>query len=125
VRILVVDDEADITELLDEVLRRLGHQVDVVSEGRAALARAATTSYDALVLDVRMQGLSGIEVFGALRGQHSPLADRTLFICADLNPEIRACIASLGRPVISKPFRLEAFGEFLRTLAAVAPEERG
>ena len=115
-RILVVDDDAAVADMLNEVVGRLGHQVDVVSSGAAALQQTALVSYDAMVLDVRMPGLSGPDIFDVLRAKGSPLVDRTVFVVADFNPEMQQVLANLGRPVLTKPFRVDELTEVLRTI---------
>lgn len=58
-RVLVVDDEPDITEVLAEVLARDGHAVTTAADGEAALAALAARASDVLVTDLRMPGLDG------------------------------------------------------------------
>ena len=118
-RILVVDDEVFITMMLKEYLGGLGHHVDLANGGLAGLSRASDETYDAVVLDVRMPDISGIDVFHALREGDSPLADRVVFVCGDLTDALTAQIEELGRPVLAKPFDL---AKLLRALMAVAPE---
>ena len=116
-RILVIDDEVPITEMLEEHLRRRGHQVDVANTGAAGLERARLTAYDALVLDVRMPVMTGVTVFETLRTEGLALADRTVFVCADLTPSLLAQLDRLGQPVLAKPFALPVL---LRTVESVA-----
>ena len=65
--ILVVDDDADLRELLEMKLSSAGYQVDTAANGEAALARVARKLQDLLVLDVMMPGKSGVEVCRELR----------------------------------------------------------
>ena len=61
-RILIVDDELAIRVSLGDWLRRDGHQVDVAESGRAALDALKTQSFDVLIADVKMPGMSGLEL---------------------------------------------------------------
>jgi DNA-binding NtrC family response regulator len=70
-RILFADDEAPLRELMQMELPRLGHEVTVCPDGAAALKALEKGSYDAALLDMRMPGLTGIEVLGKIR-QISP-----------------------------------------------------
>lgn len=88
-------------------------------DGPTAVAQAAREAYDAIVIDVRMPGLSGPDLFEMLRAQGSPLADRALFVCADINPEVLTTLDRLNRPVLAKPFRVEEFAAALRGLGIV------
>lgn len=66
-RILVVDDEAPILELVRGYLEREGFQVETVGDGPAALAAVRASSPDVVVLDVMLPGLDGVEVCRQLR----------------------------------------------------------
>jgi two-component system OmpR family response regulator len=74
-RLLVVEDEARLATLLRKGLREEGHAVDVAGSGEEALDWIAVATYDALVLDVMLPGIDGIEVCQRLRrnGVHVPI----------------------------------------------------
>jgi two-component system, OmpR family, response regulator len=67
VRVLVVEDEAKLASLLRQALRRQGIGVDVASTGDEALWRATVTNYDAILLDVMLPGIDGLEVCRRMR----------------------------------------------------------
>jgi len=71
-RILVVDDDATVAEVLSRYLEREGFTVETVGDGEQALARAADTLPDLVVLDLMLPGLSGLEVCRRLR-QAAPI----------------------------------------------------
>lgn len=66
-RILVADDEPEMTMVLEDLLRREHYSVDVVHDGQDALDYGLAENYDCLVLDVMMPKLDGIQVLRALR----------------------------------------------------------
>src|SRR5438270_10550785 len=66
-RILFVDDEKPLQELLRSELPRLGHEVTVCPDGKAALKVLEKGKFDAAILDLRMPGMSGIEVLEHLK----------------------------------------------------------
>ena len=70
-RVLFADDEAHLRDLMQMELPRLGHEVTVCADGTAALRALERGSYDAALLDIRMPGISGIEVLGQIK-QISP-----------------------------------------------------
>src|ERR1700735_4492151 len=70
-RILFADDEAHLRELMQMELPRMGHEVTVCPDGTAAVRALEKGTYDAALLDLRMPGLTGIEVLGQIR-QVSP-----------------------------------------------------
>ena len=59
--ILIVEDDADLGFLLQEVLKREGHRVDIVETGAAALARLQRGTYDLILLDLRLPDGDGLE----------------------------------------------------------------
>ena len=64
-RILIVDDEPSMRELLDIVLRREGHEVFTASNGKAAVEILEREPIDLLVSDIKMPDMSGVEVLKA------------------------------------------------------------
>ena len=66
-RILFVDDEKSLQEFMRSELPRLGHEVTVCPDGRAALKAMEKSTFDAAILDLRMPGMTGIEVLEQLK----------------------------------------------------------
>ena len=66
-RVLFVDDERPLQEFMRSELPRLGHEVTVCPDGRAALKVLEKGTFDAAILDLRMPGMSGIEVLDHLK----------------------------------------------------------
>jgi DNA-binding NtrC family response regulator len=66
-RVLFVDDEAPLREFMRCELPRLGHEVTVCQDGRAAIKVLEKSTFDAAILDLRMPGISGIEVLEQLK----------------------------------------------------------
>lgn len=74
-RILVVEDEKDLAELMVYNLREAGHQTEISSTGAGALAKASTFKPDVVLLDLMLPDISGLEVIRILRS--SPQQNRT------------------------------------------------
>jgi DNA-binding response OmpR family regulator len=68
-RVLVIDDGADIRELVAFKLRRLGYEVEAAPDGEAGLAAAMQTTPDVVLLDVMMPKMSGLDVLRELRAR--------------------------------------------------------
>ena len=66
-RLLVVDDDTDVSAMAALVLRRAGHTVTAVDSGPAALAQIERTPYDLVLLDINMPGMDGWEVLRILK----------------------------------------------------------
>jgi len=69
-RLLVVEDEPAAAALIAKGLREHSYAVDVAADGPAALRHAAINEYDAIILDVLLPGMNGLEVCRQLRGRH-------------------------------------------------------
>ncbi|MEX0762833.1 MAG: ATP-binding protein [Dehalococcoidia bacterium] len=107
-RILAVDDEPAVTELLGRALGGLGHDVDTARDGAEALRLIHLTDYDAILLDIKMPGLGGPEVFRCIDGLRPDLKGRVLFITGDtVSPDTRLFAESADVKVLHKPFSLE------------------
>ena len=116
VRILVVEDEAKLAALLRRGLIEEAHAVDVAASGEDGLARAGATEYDAIVLDLMLPGIDGLEVCRRLRtaGIWSPV----LMLTARDGLEDRIGGLDAGADdYLTKPF---AFAELLARLRALA-----
>ena len=72
-RILIVDDEADIRSSLKMILEYEEMESIEAADGQEALAKAAETALDAVLLDIKMQGMDGLEVLAKLRSNHPEL----------------------------------------------------
>lgn len=68
-RILVVEDEPDVAEVLGILFTRSGYRIDIAHTGREALAALAETRYDAVSLDLMLPDISGMDIIGQLRSQ--------------------------------------------------------
>src|SRR5205807_996986 len=94
------DDDPDILKVVAANLRAEGMEVEAVSNGLEALARALRTSPDLIILDIAMPGRNGLEVMAALR-QHPETKDiPVVFLTArssDADDERRRQDALLGR----------------------------
>src|SRR5919198_4191711 len=66
-RVLFVDDETSLREFMHSELPRLGHEVTVCPDGRSALKVLEKNSFDAAILDLRMPGMTGIELLEQLK----------------------------------------------------------
>jgi two-component system response regulator HydG len=66
-RLLVVDDEADTCANLSDILSELGYQVDVAYDGPSALELVRRTAYDVALLDLKMPGMDGLELYRRIK----------------------------------------------------------
>ncbi len=105
-RVLVVEDEISINDVVATALRFQGHMVTQTHDGVAGLAEATRAAYDLIVLDVMLPGYDGYEVCRRLReaGRQTPV----LFLTAKGEPEDRIRgFATGGDDYVVKPFSVE------------------
>ena len=106
-RILVVDDEENLRDVLVEVLKRDGHDVHGASDGTEGLRRTQDSRYDLVITDLRMPGLEGPALYEALRRQYPDDPPRIIFMSANTGLEEYArFLADTGEPALEKPFNL-------------------
>ncbi|MEK6709713.1 MAG: response regulator [Nitrospinota bacterium] len=106
-RVLIVDDEPDLLEFLREELTSIGHQADLASRAREAIAKAQATPPDMVLLDLHMPEMDGIDALKRLRANNPGLP--VFLMTAVRDPEVLAQAASLGaRGVLSKPVEIKA-----------------
>jgi two-component system OmpR family response regulator len=122
-RVLVVEDEPKMAELIGRGLTEQGAVVDVIDRGEDALWMARPGRYDVIVLDVMLPGIDGFETCGRLRaaGVWSPV----LMLTARAQVEDRVAGLDGGADdYLAKPFDFAELGARLRALARRGPRER-
>ena len=125
-RILVVEDEPTVAQLVTDVLHEEGHQVEAVLDSQEGLMRIARGSYDLIICDLRMPRLDGPAFYDALVRVGSPTRHRILFITGDtLGPHTVEFLKSRQLPFLAKPFLVEelklAANHVLAGRAGMAP----
>jgi two-component system response regulator MprA len=114
-RVLIVDDEPAVRAALDRALRLDGYQIELAADGRQALDKLADAHHDAVVLDVSMPVLDGLEVCRRLR----EAGDRTPVLMLTARDAIDDRVAGLDAGAddyLVKPFALKELKARLRAL---------
>src|ERR1700755_1698509 len=114
-RVLVVDDETNIVELLSVSLKFQGFEVHTASSGPAALDKAREVRPDAVILDVMMPGMDGFGVTGRLRADGIDAPALSLPARDSLQDKI-AGLTLGGDDYVTKPFSLEEVVARLRVI---------
>jgi two-component system NtrC family sensor kinase len=106
--ILVVEDEPTVAQLVADVLKDEGYDVDVVLDSREGLARVARFGYDLIICDLRMPRIDGRAFYRSLVRSGHPAQLRLLFITGDtLSPRTLEFLDRTGLPCLAKPFLVE------------------
>ena len=119
-RVLVVDDEASIRDLLAKTLALAEYDVDTASDAATALSRVRTSAYDLLIADLRMPGMDGLALIRQVKGIR---ADLPVIIITGYSSETSAIEAvNLGvAGYLRKPFRVpEVLAAAAKALGAPA-----
>ena len=122
-RVLVVDDEPLVGSMLRRTLAE--HDVTVVLNGEAALERLrAGERFDVVVADLIMPGMSGMELYGAVRARHPALAPRFVFLTGGaFTPEARQFLETERVEWLEKPFDVAVLREAVaRRAGPLAPD---
>jgi signal transduction histidine kinase/ActR/RegA family two-component response regulator len=127
-RALVVEDEPTVANLIADVLRDEGMEVEVLLDGREALGRVLRRSFDLVVCDLKMPGFGGQQFYQALLRRGSPLCSRFIIVTGDaLAAPAREFLERNRVPCVPKPFRVEELTQAvhgLLRLDAGAPLKR-
>jgi DNA-binding response OmpR family regulator len=104
-QLLLVDDEPLISRVCKRVLTSEGFEVDVASDGIMAKEQASAKHYNICVCDIRMPGLTGMQLFQYWKTNNHELAHHTVFMTGDtLGQEVQEFLTETGMPYIMKPF---------------------
>lgn len=104
-KILVIEDEPTVGLLCKRVLTAGGFDVDVVTNGLDAKKVTGEREYSLCISDVRLPGMTGIELYEHWKATENPIAGRLVFITGDtMNNYIRDFLAQTDCPSVMKPF---------------------
>ncbi len=124
--LLVIDDEADILEMITEALEPLGCRVATLQDSELAAAALARADIDAVLCDLKMPGRNGYEVYNMIRKQFPDLADRFILMTGNLADADRYGADLDAIVVLPKPFTLARLRELVQeVLRKHAPVRTG
>jgi signal transduction histidine kinase/ActR/RegA family two-component response regulator len=120
-RVLVIDDEDTILQMINAALTMNGYKVDVARDGESALRRLGQYHYDLALCDWKMPGLNGQQVYERLHATDPDMSRRIIFITGDVvNEKTQQFLSSQHKVCLSKPFTL---GEFRTAINRVMSPE--
>jgi two-component system, OmpR family, response regulator len=127
INVLVVDDEAVLAEMVSMALRYEGWNITTAADGASAISSARGTRPDAVVLDIMLPDMSGLDVLRQLR-EHSPHLPVLLLTAKDALEDRIAGLTAGGDDYVTKPFSIEEVVLRLRALlrrTGVTTEDSG
>ena len=121
-RVLVVDDEPFIPDLIEEFLSGQGHGVTKATDGNQAVELLSSNRFDLILSDLRMPGLDGMGLYREIRRRWPDLLARLVFITGDqANEETKAFLDGIGAHSIGKPFGLVDLLKVIEEVSSRAP----
>jgi CheY-like chemotaxis protein len=123
-RLLIVEDEADLAELFRAYVVALGHHAEVVHSAEAALQRLAAAPPQAIVLDVKLPGMSGLDFLrlAVVRELGLPV----IVVSGHANEhQARECLQLGALEFLAKPVPLDVLGTVLQHAEVFAPAGQG
>jgi len=118
-KVLVIDDEESILQMVREVLDGCGYRVHTVADGETGLRELKDNRYEAILCDWKMPGLSGRQVYERLRATNPEICRRVIFITGDvINEPMQEFLEKERRPCLTKPFALTELRKEVKTVVA-------
>ncbi len=103
-KILVVDDETVIRDILTRILSERGYRVDSAASGLEGLQRIESSEYDVYLLDIKMPGIDGKDMYETIGSKYPHLERRVVFITGDtITKSTLDFLEATGREYFSKP----------------------
>jgi CheY-like chemotaxis protein len=107
-RILMVDDEEAIRLLVSTILSQSECAVDATGDAGEALTKLESTSYDIVLMDIRMPGMSGMELYAKVIDKHPELTGKVIFMTGDSSDlTTRAFLEQNSLTFLTKPFDID------------------
>jgi two-component system NtrC family sensor kinase len=124
-RLLIVDDEPGIRDVLEVVLSGSGYAVSTANNGAEAMNLIGANKFDLVISDMCMPEMDGEKLYEAIRGKDPQLAKRILFVTGDtVSAKSRTFLERTGNRWLSKPFNIkdveEVVSSYMREKPTVA-----
>ncbi|MFZ7094797.1 ATP-binding protein [Luteimonas dalianensis] len=119
-QVLIADDHAANRMVLERILQKAGHGVVSVDGGEAVLDAVAISDYDAIICDLHMPGISGLDLLGHLRTlQAGAPATPVIILSADVTPDaIASCRSAGAHAFLAKPVAVPRLLDMLADISA-------
>lgn len=125
-RVLVIDDEEDVADMIREMLARDGFVVDRTGSAEAALSLVRGHSYTLVLTDLNMPGMGGRGFYDTVLRDLPALAPRIGFITGDtMSSQVRDFLESSGRPYLEKPVSPSELRQLARRMLEAPGAEAG
>lgn len=120
-RIFVIDDDVEVAETLGEVVANLGHHASLAHTAEAALTALAREAPDAILLDIRLPGMNGVEFLRRQRPRETTAAPVIGISGVATDAEVWECLRLGALDFVRKPFTLELLAALVLYVTARRP----
>ena len=108
VSVLIIDDEASLRHIMGRALKKQGYDITIAADGQEGLDYVDDHSYDLILCDIRMPGMSGAAFYHYLQAHKPEQAKRIMFMTGDtITPNTRQFLQETAVSYLEKPFELE------------------
>ena len=114
-RLLVIEDEQALADMVAQHLRTAGYEVDVCYDGDSGLEAAMAESYDLILLDLNLPGMDGMELLKTLRAQDGETGVLILSARSGISDKVEGLDAG-ANDFLSKPFHMQELDARIRSL---------
>lgn len=119
-KILIIDDDVTITELMRSLVKMDGHEPTIVNDSLQAMEVARSVAPDLITLDLMMPGLNGFELCELLHNDPQLSGTPIIIISAKDDPQSREkALAAGAREYMIKPFDIDEFLDRIKLLASI------
>jgi CheY-like chemotaxis protein len=118
-KILIVDDEPSITEIIRLFATQLGYSSDAAHSGKTAMEKVGSNRYWAVFCDLQIPDLNGMEIYGKVKELNADLSGKFVLLTGSmLDQPMEVTIAEQNIRVLEKPFYFEGIKKIIPELEA-------
>lgn len=116
---LLIDDDVQLMNLLSRFFETAGCETETVSDGKLALDKLGTSSYDFIFCDIKMPTMNGITLYQQLKEKGFSHLEKIIFVTGDvIGYDVKEFLGSVRNPILAKPFDLEEVKRTLQQMLA-------
>jgi signal transduction histidine kinase/DNA-binding NarL/FixJ family response regulator len=123
-KVLIIDDEQNIGEMISEMLANEGCETAVVTTGELALQKMKEHDYDVILCDIRMPGTDGREIYRQVTRHMPQLVRRFVFLTGDISDQTRDFLEETGNLHFMKPFTRQTLMQAIKQAGMDIPISR-
>ena len=115
-KILIIDDEHFITDVLQRALEKDGYSTQAIQDGQQALEALSDLSFDLILCDLELPGTNGLALYKNVVDLQPALGSKFIFMTGEmLNPDVQDFLSSKQLPLLMKPFDLHELLQMVET----------